>query len=71
MMCHNSPLCTQETSAVQCATCACELRTHAHDIACESYEEEDKICALVSSHVRPEADEDWGLRIGQLVYEDD
>ena len=42
----------------------CNLKRCAHDIACESYEEEDKICALVSSHVRPEADEDWGVRIG-------
>ena len=41
-----------------------DLKRHAHDIACESWEEEDKICALVSSHVRPEADEELEFRIG-------
>ena len=41
--------------------------TRARDIARASYEEEDTIQALVSSHMEPGADEDWGVRIGQLV----
>ena len=50
---------------------ACDLKRCTCDIACASYEEEEEIHALVSSHVMPEADEDWGVQIGRLVCSDD
>ena len=52
-------------------TKVCDLKRHTHDMACECWEEEDEICTLVSSHMMPEADEDWGVRIGRLVCSDD
>ena len=61
------PRAPQKTLQSDDATKAADLKRRARDIARDSHGIEDKIRAMVSSYMAPNADEDPELAIGRLV----